>query len=666
MIRNTGQAFSRGLGAVGRQLRQTVSESALRRGGSRLAIAARRRFSQSELQPRRSRAGREQGAVERFNKNALVERWVDKYQDPVLVKKALSRVRAKDQRYQRGHATEKMNAELGSVQTQLDEKISASESPRTRTASLGQRIFGRGAKLSESAKEKKLAKIETQIKDDLVGLLERADVQVSFTVRQEEELTLTQVQGRLTSDGELVSTTLSAEKQSKEAGVKELANLGFIKASDGSVVCTRSSRSETESRVQEKSAMDIHGRLTAFEEAEADKSLANLRSDPNGLHLKLEEMQEEGKIPPGLKYVGLDPKTSQPKFEYQRVDVSFMDRSRLKAVGTTLKSIGKPPENERAFLNSKESSVENLFRDGNLQRTVEFLGVQCTVEEKKPIVLNHVFSAQANSTFVTGLGGSTHVEVAAARNTQGTLQLLQPTLRRLSEKLVNEQASAEGERINVLRDSIGACSSAISTIDELQGREPFTLDQNECNALAKKLEDSALAFVSAQGGEEEKIATVLNQMAILLRGEKPFGGGPVDDGFGSLLQFTTTVMLTDLAGAALSVECKSGNDRTATGVALSCAMKEFEEVTGRPYNPLHATKEEEGQFAQLFVKYIQDFGRPNVMASRGAEVDGDPVIKVKTSPVFLRIIDQLPEGNPLRDVENWSKKAPEGKGLILK
>ncbi len=156
---------------------------------------------------------------------------------------------------------------------------------------------------------------------------------------------------------------------------------------------------------------------------------------------------------------------------------------------------------------------------------------------------------------------------------------------------------------------------------------------NDLIAALKEIKDSL-------GEDEQDLKTGLDCLIWCLTGRDE-SSNSIDNAQGSALQFITTSILSNLANLPIGVECKSGNDRTATGMATICAQKEFRDTRGKFFIP-GRNGEDDKAFAGLFMKYIEKFAQPNVLASRGIKKgDEKPVLKCKGSPVFWEIVKPI-------------------------
>lgn len=429
---------------------------------------------------------------------------------------------------------------------------------------------------SPSAKsEKKFKKFAEEVGHDLVGLLIREEV--TCTVG---DLEVTQKAGHVEyGEGSLTPTfqagrTISAEIQKKETTVGELANHAVLRDGAGRVILSRSARSDTPQKIEAKSVADIQERL-------ADPARTGLRAITETTH-------------------GVE----RTIYVYERSDVTLMDTARLKAAGTILGSSFKSTrsllqrkgslaiENERSFVANKRQATQELFKDARIDASNgrrfidrEFLvgGERQTVREYEPMVFNFVFSSQADS--------PDNVRQARQDNIPSS--------------------------INLFRSYISTHSDALS-LDTY--KDLLSADRTKELVAQLKID------MESDGSPDTKLA--LKAMLVALTGECLVDGEMVnfDNKKGTHVQF----MLLCHLSPALTVECKSGNDRTILAIALACAQRALSRL-GAPFDPTRGITQSLKDHFNLF---LVGLGKPNLVASRGIDKTGKAEVKIKRSPVY--------------------------------
>lgn len=525
----------------------------------------------------------------RFSGESIAKILIAKHKDPEQLQLALNNVLIKDSRFNGSDKNFKLDEnEVNSLITHLNE---AFENKTVKTDKKIKQLCQNKLAKADKKRAERRQKIEKHLRNDLVGLLHRSPSIVEFN----DTVTFTQQQGHISQRENgalefLPGKTLSAELQKTEVEVRETANLGTISTGD-KVILTRSSRTDTPEKITEKSVADIAERL----------SKGQLEPDENG------------------------------NYNYQRVDVTFIDKSFLKAIATQvitgikavvskMKGKSSPIENERQFLYNKRAAIKQMWNSKDvktdkgrkyLERQVVFAakdgGVkkEVTVREYKPIVINHVMSGQA-------------------KKPKGVMKIFGNNVKAARKDNMDAYTQLFG---TVIKKHTGSATLDIAF-------ENYQAEPSKENRTA--LLSNLIDFIPMAKAEHPQLAIGLEAALMLIKGTDA-DEKSIDDARGSGLQFLATAILTDLAGHALSVECKSGNDRTATGIALKMALVKYEEIKGKPFDIQHANEAEMNDFKGYFVTSMQEFGRPNVLASRGKggkNYDKEPKLKTKTSPVF--------------------------------
>lgn len=448
-----------------------------------------------------------------------------------------------------------------------------------------------------------MRKLDSHIATSLVGLVDRKPLSKPM-VRSDGDLLMSsegnplklhQQQGHMEGSKWVNGLSISAEVQKLESTVQEIANHGYVAIGETEVpqriVIGRSARTDTKQKVEEKSLADITARLAS--------------TSKNGLELV---------IGPG----------GEQHYAYQRVDVTLMDASPIKSMATTLKTglssiistiKGQPSvpiEDERKFISNKKHAIKdlwdpakngiNLKRDARgwyIERQVKDSRLQPhQVREYQPILLNYVFSSEAKTNKVSAIVGS-NVRKARRDNMPGQIALL--------------------SRLNS-RENLGL-DGAIAAV--------------QAKASKRNLKELVAAIDQQLKGEiPPHLKLQLESARIALSG-RDSAGKKYDDEQGTGRQYLMTSLLSSSLDYPLTVECKSGNDRTATAMALTCAQEEFKARHTFDYDPTWGEESPHfEEFCTLFTDYIIAFGVPNVEVSRGVNEEGVAALKVGKSPVF--------------------------------
>lgn len=460
--------------------------------------------------------------------------------------------------------------------------------------------------------------------------------------RREQEMdikgcAMRQEQGHVAiAEGRVVwksGTTISAELQKKRVIHDVIANQGFVEH-DGKVLIARSSRTDSVQRIQKKSAGDIATRIRLAIERLRDR----YGDDFDMRDLTYAQWREVGGTDSALTPV-FDENGQLTHFIYRRVDCTFLDKSRSKAVATTLASLpgalfrrigGKKValENESHFLGNKRDSIEEIWDESSAptdDRGQPYYVHQIhscpgiPVHEYEPIMLNFAFSNQAER--------ASQVDEARIANMMGVSELATEALHLLPE------CPAKTE-LGVM----------ILNAEEMEPTRWHTAVESMATRLP---ELKAQRFTAAFRG-----------VYVMLECDPHTELLDMDSVASSRIQYQSTCLLAELAGYAMGVECKSGNDRTATGVALRCAQKAFEKISGRVYDFIDGSAIDRKVYSALFMGYLAGFGIPNVEVSRGEyHNSGKSALKIGNSCMAMDLltVDYLSQLREWVEITNYSE-----------
>lgn len=556
--------------------------------------------------------------LSRFDEKQLAERLLAKYKDPETIKSAIDNILKEDGRFSNinpeafvveqerfQHIKEHIDLMVQHPEQNFEETIkrvnnaSKAIDPNLLIKNLDAErnpIIKLLVDYSEAKllkEQEQMAKLQKNIAADLVGLVYRKPTSAeSFKGADGQVLFLKQTHGHMEEGTFIPGYAISAELANKDEKVLELANQAFIAIHDNTnpeqsyeVILGRSGRTDMQSKIDDKSMLDMAARL----ESSSLKGLKAMRDLSSG----------------------------KTYYEYQRADITMMDINIPKSAMTTVVSGMKrgknylqekpltPIESERKFVHDKRKAIDEEWQAGKqgvvydkkrdrhyVERQVtRGSGTVSTVREYKPLVWNFVFSRSAES--------AANVKSARKDNIPNALYLFSQ-YQKQDPKVAEHFAHIEGRK-------------------------------NLAEALVKSLNNENIEW-----NHDQKIA--LEAMLVTLTG-KDSKGNDYDNKFGSDTQFILLNHLADLTDTAITVECKSGNDRTATAMSIRCALKEFEKSTGSRYNPT-VDQGDPDKFSKLFNKYAKEFGAPNVRASRGFDEQGRAVLKTRTSPTFTKFADR--------------------------
>lgn len=433
---------------------------------------------------------------------------------------------------------------------------------------------------SSSKKAQQIPAATKEIAVQLIGLVTR--IPVAHKVNDNNSHQLIQSAGHPESDEHGVvfiapGTTISSHIYKKD-NTPALANQSFItlandKGQPQKVLLSRSARTDSSERIIAKSAGDIAARLKT-------PGKGGLTLVDTGLH---------------------------SYYIYQRTDATFLDSSLLKSMGMRAFNFLKngQPQDERLFLRHKSYAIESLWNSDKVKKDevgrsyIEHLinheGEAALVREYRPLGLQFVFSSCAKKTSNLRAARLANLDSMLAMGCILTNKLNLPGLTQAIENYQKDPSDLHRYKLII---------------------ELMRAQQNISNT--DTLSSMALLGISAT------LTGKLHNRSI-------------DTVEGSVQLFLYSFILASAIDMPFSIECKSGKDRTATGMAMICAWEEFKLITGRYYDPATPVDSLDfEQFAQLFVANIASFGKATSLASLGAASGDDPraLLKVKSSPVF--------------------------------
>jgi len=466
-------------------------------------------------------------------------------------------------------------------------------------------VKGKSVK-KKSKKSRVEPKLIKQVTTLLSGLLHRPPTQVDFQSSSDspstQSCTMEQIHGHVEEGSFLPGYTVSSDLQKLKPGIAAIANHGVIlfkKNEQSSVLLSRSGRTDSTERIEQKSIADIRMRLAS--------------KTRDGLEQIGEPLNVDGHV--------------ETTYRYRRKDITFLDKSIIKTAITRLATLGKNySQDESLFINNKERAIEELWNQEKnkkvqfdeqgepyLERRVMMDDQSVAiVREYKPELVNYVFSSEAKRSVVQN-----NVKEARENNLAVTLKNCQRLLE-LPEM-----------------GNTGLRQLALGYIDQLL-TEKRTRNQGERESTISLLVLLLDQLVASTPPLPIKQRIGLQGIRIALLGVDQ-EGNRYDNAQGSAVQFAYENVINDLLKMPTSIECKSGNDRTASAMAIACAQKEYEEVNEQPFDPrtmgLSGSREMQ-VFSDLFLKYISAFAAPTVIASRGLGEGGKAKLKTKASPIF--------------------------------
>lgn len=334
----------------------------------------------------------------------------------------------------------------------------------------------------------------------------------------------------------------------------------------------------------------------------------------SGRTLEPEQYETKGHLAAQATALASDPtkRAGTEEDPIQRYSTTFLDDAIGKSLMTRIVSWwkGKAPESEREFLQVKLNNAADYGRTLHSHRVRDAQDKEVLIYEGAPIVTQKVFSSQANS---------------------------------LDNVIRAHEANLEGYRSLIL----GANKNLIKMLHELDLSQ-YTgvisafcinpLDKGNISQL-ETLKNIIGRLYDEKSPNAAKMADLysnLDAMLLLTTPGKNFRGmNPVAL---SLKSFLAENILAETAGFIRDIECKSGNDRTATAAAILAAQNDFKKKYGRPFLDLD-NGDDLKKFQDLFGKNFVQVALTNLQYSRGAKTltskePKKPVVKVGGSPIF--------------------------------
>lgn len=479
----------------------------------------------------------------------------------------------------------------------------------------------------DSKREKRLAKL----KPVLVSLIDRKPCIFHIGIGEKEvELTqqVSSVSHKEDAPSLIPGKAPTSEALKTDKHITDVANNAHViaKGKDGKkrVLLQRSARTINQKSIANKSISDI---ATRFETGEPEL---------NGLKKKQDTA--------GKTY-----------YEYQRTDVTFMDDSKLKAMVTRGKTHVKQAktllktrsltkakqivtEDEKRFLSKKYKAIDAMWSGPDaktdtsgrayIERKVKVGEETHTVREYKPLVLNYTFSGFAKS--------KTMLRNARKHNVQNNLELLRQVI----------QVKKSDANFYDLENQLNQLGSNPSPedLEDLQARIRISIMQIQAQGALDRdkntIPDSELSL------DDQKLIMALRGLGIALTGEDR-NGIKFEEPHHHSIDLLAAHAAADIIGMSFGVECKSGNDRTATGTALIIAQFDYQLNNGGVCD-LSTFAETQGiaksgPFKMIFEKQFDELGSHILRGSRGPykeNKEGLPEAKVATSPVFQFFSEQ--------------------------
>ena len=308
------------------------------------------------------------------------------------------------------------------------------------------------------------------------------------------------------------------------------------------------------------------------------------RSSRSDSPQKLEELLEFNALS-SLEAAGGDPTratgfhvnkaTGEATFELTLI--TAMDRSILKGLFTSITG----GEDERTFIANLENSIEVLFGDEpQITRQLTLNGSPVKVCFQRPALLNITLSGQSKR----------RANITRHRNSN------RPALDQLVNKLCATWSQSGGTEKNIAR---------------------LILDGQERGHLGAAGFWAQAPIIISRSNLSPKQALVVELIQHIYTGSTS-GSNRLEEATSPGVEFLLISYLLDETNQALTVQCKSGQDRTLTLVSLQVAATAFFQEFGYAFNPLLPKSDPDAvRFREIFTDAANTFGEPMIKAVRG-------------------------------------------------
>ena len=268
------------------------------------------------------------------------------------------------------------------------------------------------------------------------------------------------------------------------------------------------------------------------------------------------------------------------EYEFQLALTTAMDLSLLKSLATRVAPKG---ENERKLIEHIEGAVSDLFGDNQrITRSLNVDGRAVDIHFARPLLLNTTISGQSS----------------LAHNIEGHRQFNRPAIMELVKILCIEWIQKDDPRQLLAHElTQGLIQGKTGLSNRNFWRQPVVMEARH-NLSSKErlvLDFLQLAF-SGQDANDNSLLSA------------------TDPG----VEFILLTYLLDSTNVALSVQCKSGEDRTLTLASLKFAATAFEEESLHSFDPLLPPDHEDvKRFRVLFTDAANHFGKNMIKLVRG-------------------------------------------------
>jgi hypothetical protein len=287
---------------------------------------------------------------------------------------------------------------------------------------------------------------------------------------------------------------------------------------------------------------------------------------------KVKEVQLHGALAMGEAALAALPKDGAGRPIFKMEITSFMDDSTLKNVGEMFAE-----RSELNFLGDIQRSISELY------------------PEKTPTMVVHLDF---------GLGGAS-MEVVLARPTLVQVPLSQLGALNAADSRIQNQSVYRDHAIALGNQFAKAESQDLKSVGKALLAFETSTKTGAAVFESKFLSKANLTRLNDERTLTDSQFKAINALKLTLTGST-LRGNQLNSSKDSAFQLVYDSALKRELNIQSAIQCKSGQDRTGTGVALEVALQRLESK-GRPFDPETATTDERNNFKLEFTKAVDQF-----------------------------------------------------------
>jgi hypothetical protein len=439
---------------------------------------------------------------------------------------------------------------------------------------------------------------------DSLGSLELSTVAAKLqdTIKSSSEFRTVQVKVEKFLRNALVSEVDRQVKEFPDGGPD--TGGGVHTQSFGQVVCAANGsffidRGHTPSQEEDKFALkhgqdkEVHAANLGHVKDNAGNVLLT-RSARATSPAKVLEVQLHGALAMGAAALAALPRDDAGRPIFKMEITSFMDDSTLKNVGEMFAE-----RSELDFLGDIQRSISELY------------------PEKTPTMVVHLDFGLGGASMEVVLARPTLVQVPLSKlgafNAVKSRTQNQPVYREHAIALGNQFAASDSEDLNSVGNALLAFATSTKTGAAVFASDFLSIGNLTTLKTAGRLTDSQFKAINA--------------LKLTLTGST-LTGNAFNEPTNSAFQLVYDSALKRELKIQSALQCKSGQDRTGTGVALEVALQRLA-AKGRPFDPETTIAAELDDFKLEFTKAVDQF-----CADSNTLCRDDEALKAKNHPFF--------------------------------